>query len=143
VTPRAVLDTNIWVASIRWGGRPSRIRRLAEQGIFTSVLSLAILAEITRVLREYFGFSDEEAYEWHCRIGESSELITPSRFLNAVPNDPDDNKFVECAVEGRAEYIVSRDDDLLRLGRYDTVRIVDDVEFLNILTRPPFEETEP
>jgi len=131
----AVLDTNIWVASIRWSGRPRRIREFAERGVFTSVLSLAILAEITRVLREYFGLSDEEAYEWHCRIGESSEIVTPICFLNAVLDDPDDNKFVECAVEGRARYIVSRDDDLLRLGQYDTVQIVDDTEFLDILTR--------
>jgi len=135
VTLRAVLDTNIWAASIRWRGRPYRIRRFAEQKGFTSVLSLAILAEITRVLREYFGLSDEEAYEWHCRIGENSELVAPTRPLNAVPDDPDDNKFVECAVEGRAKYIVSRDDDLLRLGQYDTVQIVDDAEFLGILTR--------
>jgi putative PIN family toxin of toxin-antitoxin system len=107
------------------------------------VLSSAILAEITRVLREYFGLSDEEAYEWHCRIGESSELVTHTRLLNAVPGDPDDNKFVECAVEGRSKYIVSRDNDLLRLGQYDSVQIVDDAEFLGILTRTSLEETKP
>ncbi len=131
---RAVLNTNIWVAGIRWRGRPYRIRKFAEQRAFTSVLSLAILAEITRVLREYFGLSDEEAYEWHCRIGENSELVAPVHLLNAVPDDPDDNKFVECAVEGGAKYIVSRDNDLLRLGQYDSVQIVDDAEFLDVLT---------
>ena len=139
---RAVLDTNIWVSSIRWRGRPYRIRKFAEQRTFTSVLSLAILAELTRVLREYFGLSDEEAYEWHCRIGERSELVAPVHLLNAVPDDPDDNKFVECAVEGGAKYIVSRDNDLLRLGRYDSVQIVDDAEFLGILTRQPLESPE-
>ena len=143
MTLRSVLDTNIWVASIRWRGRPYRIRKFAERRAFTSVLSLAILAEITRVLREYFGLSDEEAYEWHCHIGASSDIVTPTRFLNAVPDDPDDNKFVECAVEGRAKYIVSRDDDLLRLNQYDTVQIVDDAEFLDVLTRFSLEETGP
>lgn len=131
---RAVLDTNIWVAGIRWRGRPYRIRKFAEQRAFTSVLSLAILAEITRVLREYFGLSDEEAYEWHCRIGENSELVAPVHPLDAVSDDPDDNKFVECAVEGGAKYIVSRDNDLLRLGQYDSVQIVDDAEFIDVLT---------
>lgn len=139
MTLRSVLDTNIWVASILWRGKPYRIRKFAERRAFTSVLSLAILAEITRVLREYFGLSDEEAYEWLCRIGESSEVITPTRTLNAVPGDPDDNKFVECAVEGGARYIVSRDNDLLRLGQYDAVQIVDDAEFFDILIRPPLE----
>jgi putative PIN family toxin of toxin-antitoxin system len=138
----AVLDTNIWVASIRWSGRPRCIREFAERGVFISVLSLVILAEITRVLREYFGLSDEEAYEWHCRIGGSSEIVTPVRFLNVVPDDPDDNKFVECAVEGSARYIVSRDDDLLRLGQYDTVQIVDDAKFLEILNCLFLKEAE-
>ncbi|MEA3396699.1 MAG: putative toxin-antitoxin system toxin component, PIN family [Chloroflexota bacterium] len=139
---RAVLDTNIWVASIRWRGRSCRIRKLAEQREFNSVLSLAILAEITRVLREYFGLSDEEVYEWHCRIGASSDVVAPTRFLNAIPDDPDDNKFVECAIKGRAKYIVSRDNDLLRLGQYDTVQIVDDAEFLDILLSSSLEEKE-
>lgn len=123
------------MASIRWQGRPYHIRKAAERKAFVSIISLTILAEITRVLREYFGLSDEEAYEWHCRIGENSELVAPTQFLNVVLEDPDDNKFVECAVEGEAQYIVSRDDDLLRLERYEAIQIVNDAEFFNILLR--------
>ncbi len=94
------------------------------------ITSLAILAELTRVLREYFDFSDEESYEWHQRIGENTEVVWPTRWVNAVPDDADDNKFVECALEGRAQYIISRDDDLLRLKQYDDILIVDDREFV-------------
>ncbi len=133
MTLRAVLDTNIWVASILWRGRAYRIRDLAERGVFTSVLSLPILAEVTRVLREHFRLSDEEAYRWHCHIGLISEIVVPTRSLNAVPGDPADNKFLECAIEGGVQYVVSRDEDLLRLGQYESVQIVDDVRFLTIL----------
>jgi putative PIN family toxin of toxin-antitoxin system len=127
---RAVPDTNIWVSSILWRGNPYRIRKLGEKREVVLIISLAILAEITRVLREYFDLSDEEAYEWHQRIGANTEVVRPTRLVNAVPDDPDDNKFVECALEGRAQYIISRDDDLLRLGQYESVHIVDDGEFL-------------
>lgn len=130
---RAVLDTNIWVASIKWRGTPYRLRILAQTLIFTSVTSLSILVEVARVLREYFGFSDEQAYEWFCHIGECSEVVTPTQSLNVVRNDPDDNKFIECAVEGNASYLVSRDTDLLRLKQYQQVYIVDDKVFLEVL----------
>lgn len=132
---RAVLDTNIWVASIHWRGKPYQIRKYVEQGVFTSVLSLAILTEVMYILRTHFQLSDEEAYEWYCRIGESSEIVLPVHSLNVVVDDPDDNKFIECAVEGHAAYLVSRDNDLLRIGRYDKVQIVDDSEFLESLSR--------
>jgi uncharacterized protein len=133
LTLRSVLDTNIWVASVRWQGRPYHIRKAAEHKVFTSITSLAILAEITRVLHEYFDLYDEGAYEWHCHIGENSELVNPIHPLNAIPDDPDDNKFVECAVKGNAQFIVSRDDDLLRLERYNSVQVVDDTDLLDIL----------
>lgn len=132
---RAVLDTNIWVASIHWWGKPYQIRKYAEQGIFTSVLSLAILTEVMYVLRTHFRLSDEEAYEWYCRLGESAEIVFPVHPLNVVVDDPDDNKFVECAVEGHAAYLVSRDNDLLRLGQYEKLQIVDDAEFLESLSQ--------
>jgi len=127
---RAVLDTNIWVSSILWQGNPYRIRKSGEKREVVLITSLAILAELTRVLREYFDFSDEESYEWHQRIGENTEVVWPTRWVNAVPDDADDNKFVECALEGRAQYIISRDDDLLRLKQYDDILIVDDREFV-------------
>lgn len=133
-TCRAVLDTNIWIASIYWRGRLYQIRNYAEQEIFTSVSSLAILTEVIRVLRTHFRLSDEEVYEWYCRIGEISEFVFPVHSLHVVLDDPSDNKFVECAIAGLAAYIVSRDNDLLRLGRYDQVKIVDDVEFLESLS---------
>ena len=130
---RSVPDTNIWISGIRWRGRPSEIVRLGQEGDITLITSLSILAELTHVLRDYFGASDDEAYEVYKRIGTFAEIVYPTQWVNAVPEDPDDNKFVECALEGRAQYIISRDQDLLRLGEYEGIRMVDDVEFLDIL----------
>ncbi len=130
---RAVLDTNIWIASINWRGTAFQIREFAQAGTFTSITSLPALVEVSRVLRQYFAFSDEVAYEWYCHIGELSEIVLPVQELNVVVDDPDDNKFIECAVEGNAQYIVSQDKDLLRLKQYRDIQIVNAQTFLNHL----------
>jgi len=130
---RATLDTNIWLSSILWTGRPYWIRKAIEGKEFISVTSLKILNELTRVLREYFQFSDDDAYEWYLRVGEMSEVLSPKLTLNLIEDDPDDNKFVECALEGRARYVVTRDRHLLKVKEYEGVRMVDDGKFIGIL----------
>jgi len=130
---RAVLDTNIWLASIEWHGRCYRIRQHSEERRFISICSLSILAELTKVLRRDFGYSDDDAYYWYNHIGSLCDLVSPKLLLNAVPNNSDDNKFIECAVEGEAEYIVSRDKHLLRIREYKGIRIIDDGEFIAII----------
>jgi len=129
---KAVPDTNIWLASIQWTGKPYRIRLCAEAGEVTLVSSTDILAELTRVLRQYFGFSDDDAYYWHRRLIALCEIVYPTKFVNAVQADPDDNKFIECAMEGKSGYIISRDNDLLRLKEYEGIKLVNDAEFLSI-----------
>lgn len=52
---------------------------------------------------------------------------------NVIPEDPEDDKFIACAIEGKAEYIVSEDKDLRRLGKYGPIQIVGKQAFLRIL----------
>jgi putative PIN family toxin of toxin-antitoxin system len=62
--------------------------------------------------------------------------VTPGRLaVEVVTRDPSDNMFRACAVEGRADYIVSRDDDLLTLGSCQGIPIVKAAEVLRILAR--------
>lgn len=53
-----------------------------------------------------------------------------------VSRDPDDDKFISCAVDGKCLYIVSGDSDLLSIGSYDNIEILSVVDFLNRLERP-------
>jgi predicted nucleic acid-binding protein len=55
--------------------------------------------------------------------------------LDAVKDDPSDNRIVECAVSAGSDYLVTGDKDLLRLGQYDSVRIVNVADFLGIATQ--------
>jgi putative PIN family toxin of toxin-antitoxin system len=64
----------------------------------------------------------------------SQAEVTPGRFrLPGVTRDPKDDAIVACAVEGKADYIVSGDQDLLVLGEYETVRVVTPRQFIDIL----------
>jgi predicted nucleic acid-binding protein len=61
---RATNDTNVWISGINWEyGKPHQLLEAARTRMFVHITSLEILFEITRVLRDYFGYSDEDAYE--------------------------------------------------------------------------------
>jgi predicted nucleic acid-binding protein len=76
------------------------------------------MEEVTRVLRAKFTWSPESLSLFRERVGDFTERVTPSQKLDAVPDDPADNRILECAAEGKSEYLVTRDKHLLRLGRY-------------------------
>jgi putative PIN family toxin of toxin-antitoxin system len=139
---RAVLDTNIWLGAILWHGAAFQTRRRAETGDYTSVTSNAILHELVKVLRFDFGFPDEFIFEWWIYLNRLCEVIRVISQLNLVERDPDDNKFIECAVDGQCEYIVSRDRHLLDLKSYEDIRIITVGNFLQVLDNVPTKEKE-
>jgi len=59
-----------------------------------------------------------------------AEVVKPKRRLRVVQRDPSDDKFIECAVAGKARVIISGDKDLLSLGRYRQIRILSPAKFL-------------
>jgi predicted nucleic acid-binding protein len=64
------------------------------------------------------------------RLGE---IVTPQITVHVITNDPDDNRILECAVEGQAHLIVSGDRDLRRLKVYQDIPIVTPTDFLRTL----------
>lgn len=135
-----VLDTNVWVSAMIWGGSPASVMRAAEDDRILIILSEAIVEEIVhtlayRQLREIYedvGVRREELVETVLRIGKTVEVKTK---LNLVREDSSDNKFLECAMDGGADYLVSGDEHLLRIGRYQRIRIVSVRQLLEILDK--------
>ena len=122
---KSVNDTNIWIAGINWDrGAGYQIRRYWEKGQFQHFISAEILHEIIRVLRQVFEYSDEMLYDWYWLLLTGSVLVIPRAIINVIREDPDDNKFLACAVEGNADYIVSEDNDFKRLGAYDSIVVL-------------------
>lgn len=129
---RVVLDTNTLVSALLFSGVSSKLVSLWQNGLIAPLLSREILDEYLRVLSyPEFALSEEEIKEFiQEEILPFVEVVKPKRRLRVVRRDPSDNKFLECAVAGKADVIISGDKDLLSLGRYRQIRIQSPAQFL-------------
>ena len=129
---RVVLDTNTVVSALLFSGISSKLVSLWQKGLITPLLSRKILDEYLRVLSyPKFDLSEGEIKELiQEEILSYAEVVKPKRRLRVVQRDPSDNKFVECAVAGKARVIISGDKELLSLGRYRQIRIQSPAQFL-------------
>ena len=137
---RAVIDANIFISAlIQPKGASGRIlTRLLETGAYELVISPAILTELRRALfypkvRRYIKSSDEDLELWLASIELLAQPVDGNLRINAVVDDPDDDKYIEAAVEGLAEFIVTGDKHLLSLKSYENIRIVTPQVFLALL----------
>lgn len=136
---RVVLDTNVVVSGvIKQEGPPGQILiRFFQERKFISITSLEILAEIREVLqppkvRRYHGWTNAEIDAFVTFLYAQSVVTEGTRTVN-VARDPQDNKFLACAREGSAEYLVSGDDDLLQIKVFERTQIVRPRAFLETL----------
>ena len=128
---RIVIDTNIFVSSFM-GGNPRKIIDLWKEGKITLCLSNDILDEYINVLKR-IGLADEdELAELLSLFSKGFNILftmkTPK--LEIVKEDPDDDKFIECAIALKAEYIITGDKAILSLGQYMNIRILSPIEFI-------------
>jgi len=65
-------------------------------------------------------------------VAEAARVVKPAVQLDIIKEDPPHNRILECAVSAGSDYIVSGDKDLLRLGRYDSIRILRVADFLGL-----------
>ena len=104
------------------------------EGKVVLVSSLPIIDEIVRVLMAFkVPLEPEDISWWESLILEKSSLFFPVEHLEVVKNDPDDDKFIEAAVEGNAQYIVSQDKHLLNIKEYKGIKILHPDEFFKFL----------
>ncbi len=135
---RAVLDTNILVSgAITRGGHEARVLKAWTDGQFLPVLSPPILEEMRRVLLSEkvrrHRFLSEEQIEELLALLEATALTVPGNQRVRTCRDPSDDKFLAAALEAKAHFIVSGDQDLTNLNVYQGVRIVTPRQFLEIL----------
>lgn len=134
---RAVLDTNVVVSALLFSGPPSRLVAAWQSSRLRPVVSAAILNEYIRVLAyPKFKLTNVEI-RGLVEEGLLPFIETVTVAPSAVPGlrDPDDTKFIACAVTAGVRWVVSGDDDLLSLHRVKSVEIVSVTAFLHTLTR--------
>jgi putative PIN family toxin of toxin-antitoxin system len=131
---RVVLDTNILISAIVFGGLPRKILEMVIVGSVNCSLSFAILDELRDVLqRSKFGFSPQQAATVIDELQDICEILNPPRRIRTIKADPDDNRILECAVEAQAMCIISGDNHLLELGKYRQIHIYSPADFLATL----------
>ncbi|MFZ1085259.1 MAG: putative toxin-antitoxin system toxin component, PIN family [Terracidiphilus sp.] len=127
---RVVADTNVFISAFMFGGLPGKFLDLALRGKFALVTSTVLLDELDEKLRGKFAISDRDALAIRAKLEGSANVVEPNIELNAVPDDPDDNRVLECAVAGKADFVVSGDRHLLRIGTYEGIDLVTVRQFM-------------
>ena len=139
---RIVLDTNVIVSALVFGGVPRTVLELADVGRCELFYSEPIQAEVCRVLAEKFDWPStmlDKVLPVLWRIGEQ---VTPRATVSVITSDPDDNRILECAIAAKADFIVSGDHHLLTLRNFESIPILTPRQFLdqevkNRGTNPP------
>ena len=129
---RIVLDTNVLVSGVFWGGYPHRVLERWAHDKVEVVVSREILTEYDRVLTQLArkGGQLHLAQQWLMFVGQHAtlaEVRTPVQ----VCRDPEDNKYLSCAVDGYADIIVSGDRDLLVLKEFIGIPILSPRQFID------------
>lgn len=133
---RIVFDTNVYLSAFNWeGGKPERAYRSALKGVFVLVTSPPIIAETARKLREKFFWEEERIVQKVKEMARKSEIIQPKTIIDAIKDDESDNRILECAIEGKANLIVSRDKHLRRLNEYEGIAIIGVNDLLHIIEK--------
>jgi putative PIN family toxin of toxin-antitoxin system len=125
-----LVDTNVIVSALVFGGLPRRVFELIEAGHCRLFYSAEIESETGRVLRDKFGWDKDRLERYLPALWNLGKRVTPQRRVRAVREDPDDNRIIECAIEAAADAIITGDGHLLRLGSFEGIAILSPRELL-------------
>ena len=140
---RVVLDTNVLISAIISSkGSPAKILDLWREGAFDLVFSEETLKELIDVmsrpkLLRITGINEDELNRLVSYLRNSSIVVDSSEDIAIAIEDPDDTKFISCAVQAGAKYIVSGDHHLLDVEKFEGTAIVTPAGFLR--TFAPFQ----
>jgi uncharacterized protein len=127
---RVVLDTNIYISAIFWKGASYKIVGKAADGEFEAIASDEIIKELTNVLGRDFGRDKDEISEIIKSLRLFVRFVETKSKINAVKDDPADDRILECAVDSHSQYVITQDNHLLKLKNYNGVKIITPNEFL-------------
>ena len=126
---RVVVDTNVVVSGVFFGGAPRRVVEAVVDSEVEAAATGEIVEEYSRVVERMVqrkgGRLRSDAFQV---LVSKLEVIEPVTHVEAC-RDPDDDKFIGCAIDSRAVYVVSGDKDLLDMGSYGGVEMVTASEF--------------
>src|SRR3989344_2947387 len=121
---RIVLDTNVLISGTFWTGTSYEVIQLIDKGKVKIITSKEIL--------------EKKAYQSEkmtavLKLVQIAIFVEPKEKFKVVEKAPDDDKFIDAAVEGKAEYIITQDEHLLKLKEFRRIKIVKPEEFLETI----------
>ncbi|MDO9537864.1 MAG: putative toxin-antitoxin system toxin component, PIN family [Thermoplasmata archaeon] len=129
---KVVLDTNQLVSAFFWNGNEREVLEKCRTKELDLLISPEILGELDAVLERKFSVPEDKRAEYSKNIILVSRLVFPNKMIDAIKTDLTDNRILECAVDGEADYIVSGDKHLLGLKEYEGIKILKAKEFLSV-----------
>ena len=134
---KIVLDANIFVSAFFWGGNPNAILKRISKRKDTLFITDEIIAEANRVFRKRkFKQTEEQIKSKIQRIkkmGTKIKVANSERVTDGGCRDKTDNRYLECAVAAKADYVISGDIHLRELKEYRGIKIVNPAEYLEIV----------
>ena len=131
---RVVCDTNVLVSGFLFQGTARTILQLVSKGHITGCISISIVRELEAVLhRPKFNLSQQQVTAILELIQQTFHLVSPVKQVEAVLADPDDNAIIAAALAADADFIISGDHHVLKLGSFRGMRIVSPSLFLREL----------
>ena len=129
---KAVLDTNVLISGIFFGGIPGHLLSAWKEGSFVLALSAEILEEYERVASRISGDHPGLAGSWEpvlALIAMNAMLVAAKPLEEQVSTDPDDDKFLACALASGTEFVVSGDKDLLEVSGWNGISVLTPRQF--------------
>lgn len=132
---KLVLDVNVWVSALLWGGKPAQVVELAQDDQLDIFVSEAIIAELSQVLlypRIVKVYKDDRlrAGDLIAAVLKIVKFVEVKPVVKVVLEHPADDKFIDCAIAAGASYVISGDKHLLKLGSYKKIRVLSVNDFL-------------
>lgn len=129
---KVVLDTNILVSSLIFGGKPQQTENLVLERKIVGITSLVLLAEFIDVLAKRFYFNEFRLRQTEKKIKKNFIIVKPRATIKVL-KDNSDNRVLEAAVEGDCRYIITGDKELLSLKSFKGIKIITPGQFLEEL----------
>lgn len=128
---KAVLDTNVYLSGIIFGGNCRHILDLSIAKKITTYISPGSLLEIAQKLQAIFHWNSNQITITIKTISKTAILVKPKIKIDVVRFDTSDNKILETAIESNSDYIISGDKHLLNIKKFKKIKIVSPAQFLN------------
>ena len=126
--PRVVIDTNVLISGVLWGGKPGFVINQYRQGKFVLLISPFILAELANFLEEYHVDEKQREIILHEFKTKPVKVIPPKKV--SICRDKKDNQILDLCLAGRAGFLITGDKDLLALKKFEKTEVVKPKDFL-------------